>query len=71
MGDGDRAQPVGAETMGLPPEYVRILPTVIGGAFGAKTDISCECVVALLVLKTGRPLKIVYSRVSAKLALNP
>jgi CO/xanthine dehydrogenase Mo-binding subunit/aerobic-type carbon monoxide dehydrogenase small subunit (CoxS/CutS family) len=51
-----------AETMGLPLEQVRILPTVIGGAFGAKTDISCECVVALLALKTGRPVKIVYSR---------
>ena len=51
-----------AETMGLPLEQVRILPTVVGGAFGAKTDISCECVAALLVLKTGQPVKIVYSR---------
>ncbi len=51
-----------AETMGLPLERVRIQPTVVGGAFGAKTDISCECVVALLALKTGRPVKIVYSR---------
>ena len=51
-----------AETMGLPLEQVRILPTVIGGAFGAKTDISCECIAALLALKTKRPVKIVYSR---------
>jgi CO/xanthine dehydrogenase Mo-binding subunit/aerobic-type carbon monoxide dehydrogenase small subunit (CoxS/CutS family) len=51
-----------AETMGLALEEVRIQPTVVGGAFGAKTDISCECVVALLALKTGRPVKIVYSR---------
>ncbi len=51
-----------AETMKLPPEQVRIVPTVVGGAFGAKTDVSCECVAALLVLKTGRPVKIVYSR---------
>ncbi|OGA09263.1 MAG: hypothetical protein A2W68_13520 [Betaproteobacteria bacterium RIFCSPLOWO2_02_64_14] len=51
-----------AETMGLPLERVRILPTVVGGAFGAKTDVSCECVVALLALKTGQPVKIVYSR---------
>ena len=51
-----------AETMGLPLEQVRILPTVVGGAFGAKTDISCECVAALLALKTGQPVKIVYSR---------
>jgi aldehyde oxidoreductase len=51
-----------SETMGLPPEQVRILPTVVGGAFGSKTDISCECAAALLVLKTGKPIKIVYSR---------
>ena len=51
-----------AETMGLPLEQVRIWPTVVGGAFGAKTDVSCECVVALLALKTGQPVKIVYSR---------
>lgn len=51
-----------AETMGLPVERVRILPTVVGGGFGGKTDISCECVAALLALKTGRPVSIVYSR---------
>jgi CO/xanthine dehydrogenase Mo-binding subunit/aerobic-type carbon monoxide dehydrogenase small subunit (CoxS/CutS family) len=51
-----------AETMGLPLERVRILPAVVGGAFGAKTDVSCEAVAALLVLKTGHPVKIVYSR---------
>ena len=51
-----------AETMGLPLERVRILPPVVGGAFGGKTDVSCECIVALLVMKTGRPVKIVYSR---------
>ncbi|MEE8362646.1 MAG: molybdopterin cofactor-binding domain-containing protein [Dehalococcoidia bacterium] len=51
-----------AETMGLPPERVRVVPTVVGGAFGGKTDVSCQCVAALLALKTGRPVKIVYSR---------
>ena len=51
-----------AETMGLPPERVRITPTVSGGAFGGKTDVSCQAVAALLALKTGRPVKIVYNR---------
>lgn len=51
-----------AETMGLPLERVRIFPTVVGGGFGGKTDVSCEGVVALLALKTGRPVRIVYSR---------
>jgi CO/xanthine dehydrogenase Mo-binding subunit/aerobic-type carbon monoxide dehydrogenase small subunit (CoxS/CutS family) len=51
-----------AETMGLPLERVRIVPTIVGGAFGGKTDVSCQCIVALLTLKTGSPVKIVYSR---------
>jgi len=51
-----------AETMGLPVERVRIFPTVVGGGFGGKTDVSCEGVVALLALKTGQPVRIVYSR---------
>ena len=51
-----------AETMALPQERVRILPTVVGGGFGGKTDVSCEAVVALLALTTRRPVKIVYSR---------
>lgn len=51
-----------AETMGLPVERVRILPTVVGGGFGGKTDVSCEAVVALLALTTRQPVKIVYSR---------
>ena len=51
-----------AETMGLPVERVRIFPTVVGGGFGGKTDVSCEGVVALLALKTGQPVRIVYNR---------
>ena len=51
-----------AETMNLPVERVRILPTVVGGGFGGKTDVSCEAVVALLALKTRQPVRIVYSR---------
>ena len=51
-----------AETMGLPLERVRILPPVVGGGFGGKTDVSCECIVALLALKTSKPVRIVYSR---------
>ena len=51
-----------AETMNLPLEQVRVLPTVIGGGFGGKTDVSCQCVVSLLALKTKQPVKLVYSR---------
>jgi CO/xanthine dehydrogenase Mo-binding subunit/aerobic-type carbon monoxide dehydrogenase small subunit (CoxS/CutS family) len=51
-----------ARTMGLPVERVRVIPTVTGGAFGGKTDISCQCLAALATFRTGRPVKIVYSR---------
>ena len=51
-----------ARTMGLPVERVRVIPTVTGGAFGGKTDISCQCLVALATYRTGKPVKIVYSR---------
>ncbi len=51
-----------AETMALPPDRVRMFPTTVGGAFGGKNDPSYQTIVALLALKTGRPVKIVYSR---------
>jgi len=51
-----------ARALGLPAERVRVVPTVSGGAFGGKTDISCQCLVALATHRTGRPVKIVYSR---------
>jgi aldehyde oxidoreductase len=51
-----------ATTMGLPIERVRVVPTVCGGAFGGKTEISCQCLAALAAYRTGKPVKIVYSR---------
>ena len=51
-----------ARTMGLPVDRVRVVPTVVGGAFGGKTEISCQCLVALATYRTGRPVRIVYSR---------
>ncbi len=51
-----------ARTLGLPTERVRVIPTVVGGAFGGKTDISCQCLAALAAHHTGRPVRVVYSR---------
>ena len=48
--------------MGLPVERVRVEPTVCGGAFGGKTEISSQCLAALATYRTGKPVKIVYSR---------
>ena len=44
---------------GLPHEKVRVVQTVIGGAFGGKIDVTIECVASLMTLKTGRPVKMV------------
>ncbi|MDP6453902.1 MAG: molybdopterin-dependent oxidoreductase [SAR202 cluster bacterium] len=51
-----------AETMDLSDDQVRFVPTAVGGAFGGKNDPTYQSIVALLSLKTGRPVKIVYSR---------
>ena len=44
---------------GLPHDKVRVIQTVIGGAFGGKIDVTIECAASLMTLKTGRPVKMV------------
>jgi CO/xanthine dehydrogenase Mo-binding subunit len=51
-----------AASLGLPPERVRVIYRAIGGAFGGREDISLQIVLALAAWKTGRPVKIVWSR---------
>ncbi len=43
-------------------DMVRCHPTGIGGAFGSREDISLHIHIALLALRTGRPVKMVYDR---------
>jgi xanthine dehydrogenase D subunit len=56
----DRAQV--AECLGLPADKVRISLGGVGGAFGAREDVSLHIHACLLALRAGRPVKIVYSR---------
>ena len=51
-----------APCLGLPPELVRIHLGGVGGAFGGREDLSMQIHGALLALRTGRPVKIVYNR---------
>jgi CO/xanthine dehydrogenase Mo-binding subunit len=51
-----------AEVLGLPHNRVRVIGTYVGGGFGGKEDITVESFLALLTYKTGRPVKLTYSR---------
>ncbi|HSI97277.1 MAG TPA: molybdopterin cofactor-binding domain-containing protein [Gaiellaceae bacterium] len=51
-----------APCLGLDPEQVRIHLAGVGGAFGGREDLSIQIHAALLALRTGRPVKMVYGR---------
>jgi xanthine dehydrogenase D subunit len=51
-----------AACLDLPPEKVRITLAGVGGAFGAREDVSLQVHLCLLALRTGRPVKMCYSR---------
>jgi xanthine dehydrogenase D subunit len=51
-----------AACLGLVPELVRISLAGVGGAFGAREDVSLQVHLCLLALRTGRPVKMVYNR---------
>jgi xanthine dehydrogenase D subunit len=51
-----------AACLGLQPEKVRLTLGGVGGAFGAREDISLQVHACLLALRTGRPVRMAYSR---------
>ncbi len=51
-----------AASLGLPVERVRLHLAGVGGAFGGREDVSLQIHLCLLALRTGRPVKMVYSR---------
>jgi xanthine dehydrogenase D subunit len=51
-----------AACLGLPLDRVRLTLAGVGGAFGAREDVSMQIHACMLALATGRPVKMVYSR---------
>jgi len=51
-----------AASLGTPEDMVRVVLAGVGGAFGAREDLSMQIHACLLALHTGRPVKMVYSR---------
>jgi CO/xanthine dehydrogenase Mo-binding subunit len=51
-----------APCLSLPPEKVRLHLSGVGGAFGAREDVSMQIHACLLALRTGRPVKMSYGR---------
>jgi xanthine dehydrogenase D subunit len=51
-----------AASLDLSPGRVRITLAGVGGAFGAREDLSMQIHACMLALRTGRPVKILYSR---------
>ncbi len=51
-----------APCLDLDPEQVRIHLAGVGGAFGGREDLSIQVHAAMLALRTGRPVKMSYSR---------
>ncbi len=51
-----------ARIFALPPDRVRVICERVGGGFGGKQEMLVEDIVALAVLRTGRPVRLELSR---------
>jgi CO/xanthine dehydrogenase Mo-binding subunit len=51
-----------SRALGIQPECVRVISTPVGGAFGGKEENTVQIHLALLAMKTRRPVKMVWTR---------
>ena len=51
-----------ASILGIAEEAVRILPTAVGGGFGAKLDLSVQPFLAIAAWHLSKPVKMLYAR---------
>ena len=57
-----------AAILGIAPEQVRIIPTAVGGGFGAKLDLSVQPFLAIAAWHLRKPVRMVYSRTESILS---
>lgn len=51
-----------ARCLGINPQKIRVISYPVGGGFGGKDELTIQPILALLTLKTGKPVKMVLSR---------
>ena len=51
-----------ADAVGVPHNKIRIRGALVGGGFGGKEDVTVETYLALLAQRTGRPVRLEYTR---------
>src|SRR6185295_18677832 len=51
-----------AEILDLPPDRIRVFCERVGGGFGGKQELLVEDILALAALRTGRPVKLEFTR---------
>lgn len=57
-----------SHTLGIPEDRIRVITPPVGGGFGGKDDITVQLLLALAVLKTGKPVKLVWTREESSIA---
>ena len=60
-----------AKILGVPMTHINVIPTTIGGGFGAKCEAMLEPIAVLLSRKVGKPVKIALTRIEEMLAATP
>ncbi len=50
------------KVLGMPVHKIRVVTPAVGGGFGGKAEITIEPYIAMLALKTGKPVKMAFTR---------
>jgi len=51
-----------ARVLAVADDRVHVVPTMMGGHFGGRTDVSVQCILAVAAMRLRRPVRCVYTR---------